>query len=168
MNKPRSFFMTALFVGIFVLPALPARGADTLIADPIGGRGVSSSTHTTDPLIFTMTDQGELVAKAGKVFTEGGRYDNVALPYLLSQPEPIPYPRWAVRQGWEGKLDLALEILPDGTVGRTKVMQSTGFPLLDQAADKAVHGWKFHPAVENGKAVVTCIQIPIFFRLEKG
>ena len=115
---------------------------------------------------LTVTSGGGLMTHAGPVFTAGVE-ENVQLPYLISSTEKIRYPRWALRQGWEGELALALEILKDGSVGRTAVMQSTGHRLLDESALRAIRAWKFHPAVENGKPVVTCIQIPITFELEK-
>lgn len=120
-----------------------------------------------NPFIFTMTGDGNLVTKPGKVFTEGGHYENTDMPYLINYSEPIAYPRWAVRQGWEGRFDIALEILKDGSVGRTKVMRSTGYSVLDQSAEKGVKTWKFHPAMKNGEPIVVCIQIPVLFQLEK-
>lgn len=114
----------------------------------------------------TVTSQGKLVATPGEVFTEGGDYTGITLPYLISDPVPITYPHWAVRQGWQGKFVIAIEVLTDGTVGRYSVAQSTGHEMLDEVAIKAVKTWKFHPAMEGGVAVVTCVEIPIFFNLE--
>lgn len=127
----------------------------------------SEPAQNGNPFIFKMTSDGGVLAKPGDVFTEGGHYEKMTLPYLLGTPAPIPYPRWAVRQGWEGRFDIALEILKDGSVGRTKVMRSTGYSLLDQAAEKSVKTWTFHPAIENGQPVATCIQMPVLFQIEK-
>lgn len=116
---------------------------------------------------FTMiVGNGQMIAKPGPVFTEGGDYRDIQLPYLISTPEPIAYPRWAVRQGWQGKFSIALEILTDGKVGRFKVMKSTGHKMLDDAATSAVRQWIFHPATKDGKPVLTCIQIPVVFQLD--
>jgi TonB family protein len=112
-----------------------------------------------------VTGNDQLVLKPGPVFTEGGHYEGMQLPYLLSTPKAIQYPRWALRQGWEGELSIAVEILKDGSVGRTKVMKSTGHKMLDEAAVKAVHSWKFHAAVKDGQIVLTCIQIPVRFQI---
>lgn len=111
---------------------------------------------------------GHVIGSPAELFTEGSHGENVVMPHLLSNPDPIVYPRWAVRQGWEGQINIAIEILTDGTVGRTKIMQSTGYRMLDDAAHKAVKSWRFQPAMENGKAVVTCIQIPVRFQLDRG
>lgn len=114
---------------------------------------------------MTVTGSGKMIPKAGPLFTSG-RHEGMELPYLISTPKPVKYPRWALRQGWQGSLEIALEIRPDGTVGRTKVMKSSGHRLLDQAATEGVTTWLFHPAMKDGKAVVTCIQVPVSFQLE--
>lgn len=118
---------------------------------------------------FVRSEAGEeqFVTRPGRIFTEGGNYEGIALPYLISAPKPVVYPRWAVRQGWQGRFVIALEVLTDGTVGRYYVMRSTGHRMLDHAALRAVRTWKFHPAVRDGKAVVECVQIPVVFKLDQ-
>jgi len=110
-------------------------------------------------------ENGNLVSSPGPVFTQGGDYTGMTLPELISVPEPIKYPRWAVTQGWEGEFVIAIEVLLDGTVGRYAVMQSTGYNILDEVATSAVKSWKFTPAKANGEAIVTCVEIPVQFRL---
>ena len=104
-------------------------------------------------------------ANVGRLFTTGYHPSNFSLPVLKENPIPIRYPRWAVQEGWQGTLVIAIEVLKSGEVGRWKVMQSTGYSLLDQAATGAIRKWHFHPAMENGKSIVSCIQIPIDFQL---
>ena len=165
-NRIYLYAIFSIFFSLFFLPK--ADSAEPLAADPAAaGTYLTENASQGSPFIFNLTPEGGVLAKAGSVFTESGYYENVTLPYLIEQPEPIHYPRWAVRQGWQGRFDIALEIREDGSVGRTKVMKSTGYEILDKAAEKAVHNWKFQPAVENGKPVLTCIQIPIFFQLDQ-
>ncbi len=121
---------------------------------------------STIPFSVTIGANDKLTVKPGQVFTEGGDYRGMILPYLISQPKPISYPRWAIRQGWQGRFVIAIEIRTDGTVGRYKVMKSTGRRILDKVATDAVRSWKFQPAVKNGKIVVTCIEIPVIFELQ--
>lgn len=115
---------------------------------------------------LTVTSDGQFIPTPGPVFTEGDE-PGTELPYLVSKPKPISYPRWAVRQEWQGKLILAVEILPNGRVGRMKVMKSTGYRLLDRTATKAIQQWKFHPATKDGNPVLSCIQVPVEFRLQE-
>jgi protein TonB len=126
--------------------------------------GISEEKASPANFGITVTSDGKTTPQPGPAFSEGDE-TGLTLAYLLSAPQPIRYPRWAVRQGWEGTLTVAVEILPDGKVGRWKVMKSTGYRILDQAAVKAVREWRFHPATEGEKPVLSCIQIPIRFRL---
>ena len=165
MKKTVSIFAWLLFILAAVPAALLAQEAASLESVPTSG--ILAGDKSSDPFGFTVTGDGRLLTRPGPLFTEGGDYEGLKLPYLLSDPKPIPYPRWAMRQGWEGRFSLAIEVLPSGSVGRTKVMESTGHRLLDRVAESAVRSWQFHPAVKNGRPVVTCIQIPIVFQLDK-
>lgn len=155
--------LTSLFLACVFLTPLYA--VDQISLEP--GAGIPSSDSMLQAFSLIVTGDGQLTVKPGAVFTEGEGDRGMMLPYLVSHPKSILYPRWAVRQGWQGKLVLALEILTSGNVGRYQVMQSTGHRMLDEEALTAVKTWKFHPAMQNSKPVLTCIQIPISFELEK-
>lgn len=125
----------------------------------------NSASENQGNLSFTFLGNGKIVSYPGTVFTTGDEGPNFELPYLVSYPKQISYPMWAIHQGWEGKLVLAVEILQNGSVGRTAVMESTGRKILDEAATHSIQTWKFHPAMKNGQPALTCIQIPIVFQL---
>ena len=168
LKRTLSFF----FIGILFsftafaqerIPIAPKAGEPVFLKNETPAdftQGLSPVAH------LTVSNPGRLRVRTGKVFTEGGEYNGITLPHLVSMPRAISYPRWAVRQGWQGELVLALEILENGLVGRFSVMKSTGYSLLDKAAIKAVQDWKFSPAIKDGKPLVTCIQIPILFQLQ--
>jgi len=118
------------------------------------------------PFEFSLNRGAWSNAKPGTLFTTGYHPGDFTLPSLREAPEPFRYPRWAVQEGWEGTFVIAVEVLPNGQVGRWKVMQSTGYSLLDETATGAVRKWHFHPATEMGRAVVSCIEIPIHFTLQ--
>ena len=117
---------------------------------------------------FIVQGDGTLVTKPGNLFSEGAYAANFNLPYLISTPKPITYPRWAIRQGWQGKFVLAIEVLKDGSVGRVQIMQSTGHQHLDKTTEDAVKSWHFQPAMQDGKPVVECVQVPVYFQLDKS
>lgn len=151
-----------MFIGLIFNVAAFAQ--ERLVIEPKAGEPAFLKNEAARNLTFS--DPGLLRVKTGLVFTEGGDYNGITLPHLISTPRAISYPRWAVRQGWQGELILALEILSEGSVGRFSVMKSTGHKLLDQAAIQGVKGWKFSPAIKDGKPLTTCIQIPILFQLQ--
>jgi protein TonB len=60
---------------------------------------------------------------------------------------------------------LDIEMLADGTVGDIKIAKSSGYPVLDQAAQKAVKKWRHIPVQSNGAAVTRRANLPIRFQL---
>jgi len=84
---------------------------------------------------------------------------------LNSANRPPCYPGVARRRGWQGRVLLDVEVLVDGTVGRVAVAHSSGRRVLDDAATKAVRGWRFTPATRSGLAVATRVGVRIVFSL---
>jgi periplasmic protein TonB len=87
---------------------------------------------------------------------------------------PIVYPDYppqSKRLGEEGTTVLRMWILEDGKVGKAEVLQSSGFPRLDEAAVKqALRAWKFMPGTENGKPVAMQLDLKVKWQIkvEKG
>jgi protein TonB len=78
---------------------------------------------------------------------------------------PPDYPRAARKRGLEGTVVLSLLIGADGSVQDVSVERSSGYPLLDQSAVKAISRWHFHPATQGGKAISWNYLQPIKFSL---
>ena len=154
----------SILLVVFALFTFNARAAEKMAMD--APALFNSESAASGDFTMIVSGNGKIVAKPKAIFTTGGHYEGTALPYLISTPKSILYPRWAVRQGWKGKLVLAIEVFENGTVGKYKVMQSTGYKMLDEAAIKAVQTWVFSPALKDGKAFHTCVQIPILFDLQ--
>ncbi len=89
----------------------------------------------------------------------------VARPRYDRNPKP-PYPRIARRRGYEGVVVLKVEILPDGRVGEILVKKSSGYPVLDRSALKAVRQWRFVPAKRGGDPIRMWAEVPVRFELE--
>ena len=64
----------------------------------------------------------------------------------------------------EGVVILEAVIDADGSVTSVKVLRS--IPLLDDAAVKAVRGWRFTPARLNGQAVPVVMTVTVNFTLQ--
>lgn len=162
MKKMSWFSLFAVLI-LFVSPVLAQEGM--LVEN------VSSFQAPSDALAHSfgviVTSRGKLTIKPGPVFTEGIEEPGTVLPYLLSDPKPIAYPKQAIAQGWQGKIVIAIEVLADGSVGSYQIMNSTGREILDETAVQAVRSWSFHPAVKaSGEPFRTCVQIPITFQLQ--
>jgi protein TonB len=61
---------------------------------------------------------------------------------------------------------LDIELLADGTVGEVKVVASSGYPLLDEAAEKVVKTWRHVPVKRNGVPVTRRANLPVRFQLD--
>jgi periplasmic protein TonB len=81
----------------------------------------------------------------------------------LSQPE---YPPSSRRAGEAGTVVLQIYVLENGRVGDAKVLTSSGFPKLDEAALREVkRSWRLQPGTENGKPVAMWGQFAVTFKL---
>ena len=90
----------------------------------------------------------------------------VTIPILIHEVKP-QYPMGARKAGIEGISQLKIQVLPDGTVGETQLVKSTGDSSLDEAAQKAVKQWKFKPGLSGGKAVPVWMTLSVKFELIK-
>lgn len=86
-------------------------------------------------------------------------------PRFRSQPVPPAYPRRARRLGQEGVVLVQARLNTDGNVLEVRLASSSGFKLLDEAAMKAVRKWEFVPARQQGKYVMSWVQVPVKFIL---
>jgi len=83
----------------------------------------------------------------------------------LARNRPPPYPEVARRRRQEGRVVLRVMVSDTGTPGAVAVQQSSGYPLLDHAAEEAVQNWRFAPARRGGSAVAGIAEVPFNFRL---
>jgi protein TonB len=89
---------------------------------------------------------------------------NGAAAYL-NNPPPA-YPKAAQRQGLQGRVLLRVQVLANGHVGTLEVKQSSGKPVLDEAALAAVRNWIFTPSKRGTTPIDGWTQVPIEFRME--
>jgi protein TonB len=78
---------------------------------------------------------------------------------------PISYPERARKRNQEGTVVVHALIGPDGKPIEVTVAQSSGHPLLDEAAQEAIANCAFVPQKVGGRAVRAIVEIPIPFKL---
>ena len=109
-----------------------------------------------------------VVAKAGAA-SAPGRADAIEPPYFnvayLNNPRPA-YPPIARRLGLEGLVVLRVQVSAGGAPEQVAVAQTSGAPMLDDAAQKAVQGWTFVPARRGDTPVAHVVEVPIRFQLK--
>lgn len=63
------------------------------------------------------------------------------------------YPHADLQAGHQGTVTLDFLVDPDGKVGDSKVVKSSGYATMDEAARTAIAQCTFNPATQDGKPV---------------
>ncbi len=83
----------------------------------------------------------------------------------LNNPAPS-YPALSRRLGEQGKVVIRVLIGKDGMPQQGNIDQSSGYSRLDQAALRAVMGWRYVPGQRNGLAQDMWFNVPVHFALQ--
>ncbi|MEA3133789.1 MAG: periplasmic protein TonB [Gammaproteobacteria bacterium] len=75
------------------------------------------------------------------------------------------YPDASKRANEEGRCIVQVTVAADGKITAETIQTSSGFPRLDEACLKGVHGQRVIPATEDGKPVEKTVSIPIVWKL---
>jgi protein TonB len=78
---------------------------------------------------------------------------------------PPKYPIESLRRKEQGTVLLHLTVGADGSVTDIAIARSSGFERLDNAALRAVRGWRWRPMTRGGQAVAVTGDMPIPFTL---
>jgi periplasmic protein TonB len=84
------------------------------------------------------------------------------IPLECAAPE---YPAGAASVSEQGRVQLELAIDSSGRVESARVLHSSGFPRLDEAAQSCVRRWRFQPAQRDGVAITWRLEHTIVFRI---
>jgi TonB family protein len=164
---------TARAITIAEKAALPVEARPTREGDPIPVRpGEQAKGNDSGG-----SGQGEGVQGTGQGSGEGGFGiglgqgqggfgwgRSLSSPRYAQNPKPV-YPPEARAKGYQGKVLLRVEVLPNGQVGQIAVKKTSGYEALDQSALAAVKQWRFIPARKGEVAVPVWVIIPIKFQL---
>ncbi len=81
----------------------------------------------------------------------------------------LHYPDSARSRGEEGRSVVQFTVGEQGQILNPHLVRSSGHPLLDEEALRAVHGMPhWHPGLLKGKPVAVIFTLPISFQLEGG
>ena len=75
------------------------------------------------------------------------------------------YPDASKRANEEGRCIVSITVAADGRITNESIQTSSGFPRLDEACLKGVHGQRMKPATEDGKPIEKTVSIPIVWKL---
>jgi len=113
---------------------------------------VSAQTPEPPPVVIGEPDRGDYVVSQA---------DYMKRPALR-------YPQLAQKQRQRGTVLLRVTVGLDGHPQQVRVERSSGYPLLDRAAQDAVRDALFRPFVVGGSARVAEVIVPIEFLLRAG
>ena len=83
-----------------------------------------------------------------------------------SEKNPHPtYPLIARKKGWEGRVVLQTDVDKQGNVKFIRILESSGFKVLDDISIETLKTWKFKPAKLGNKFVDDIVDIPVKFVL---
>lgn len=86
----------------------------------------------------------------------------------LHNPAPV-YPAMSRKLGEQGVVKLRILVSAEGIALSMEIVESSGHERLDNAALRAVRGWRFVPARQDGRAISAYAIVPIEFeRLRAG
>jgi TonB family protein len=84
-------------------------------------------------------------------------------PKATASPQPT-FPEAARAAGHHGTVMLSGMLGSDGSFGEVSIKQSSGSPILDQAALDGVKAWRFTPALDGaGRPMAMRINVPVEF-----
>jgi protein TonB len=91
----------------------------------------------------------------------------VSIPATYAAGNRKPeYPALSRRFEEQGTVVVRVFVKADGTAGTVEIKSSSGFPLLDASAQRAVQTWRFNPATSDGKPIAEWYQVAIPFTLQ--
>ncbi len=95
---------------------------------------------------------------------EGKQGGDKITPLAIDQPRS--YPLEARSKGWEGTVKLEALLNKNGRIESIKLLQSSGYKILDDTAIRMVKKWRYQPVVKDGVPIDWTLRITIPFKLE--
>lgn len=123
--------------------------------DIAGGDG---STPSGKPMLASLGSGGGAAQEKG---VGDGGYVSALRRIRDEVMRNVTYPERARRMGWEGKVIISFVLHEDGTVHDTRILQSSGVTVLDEAAKEALRKSVIDSQIARRVQVV----LPIEYRL---
>jgi len=142
----------------------PIIGADTIHSTNTATVNQPTITAT----INATTSNVESTPLIAPVSNQPNAIDNEQVPIFdaayLNNPQPN-YPLLAKKRQQQGMVLLRVKVSIDGKSEAVELNKSSGFELLDEAAQNAVKTWRFVPAKKGNDVVSAWVIVPIIFKL---
>ena len=138
----------------------PAVNGD--VSGPLPNQGI-----VTQPGLPVSTVTGSVTANATSAAVEqtvpSSPADYMTARFAGKTPKAIR-PALAKKRRLVGEVIVRGLLLADGRLTELSVYQSSGYPVLDEAAVAQAQAWQYQPARVDGRKVSHWVQIPVNFR----
>jgi len=129
------------------------------------GHEAAATTQTVEELQAT-EEPHDMSSNNTTVASAAAQLPLILEPRFQRPPTPPKYPRQAKLRNQEGTVLLQALVDAHGQTEQVRIVQSSGYHLLDYAAEKAVSRWEFVPANHNGATAQAWVQVPVRFALK--
>jgi protein TonB len=85
-----------------------------------------------------------------------------------SRPTPVVYPRDSQARGEEGTVVLGVDIADSGQPRRIRLLKSSGYADLDNAAMETAFNWHYLPALRGGDTAEDWATVQIKYALPQS
>jgi len=123
-------------------------------AREVGGR-------YNDAIIVQMERE---LAAAREAYARETSIVSVAALNRTRMVDPV-YPESAMKRGIEGWIELTFTVQTNGSVNDVEVRNASPAGVFDDAAIRAVRGWRFEPAMHNGEKIAQRAMVRLRFAL---
>ena len=109
------------------------------------------------------------IASATQASKSIGIHNNIPMyaePRYRTTPQSPDYPMQARRRGQQGNVVLYVLVEANGRTSEVSIKRSSGFSVLDQAAERAVAKWQIIPYELNGVPQRAFYQVLVKFELK--
>lgn len=120
--------------------------------------------HTEEAPRITIGGGG---AETNAIITAAGPFITPATVDSTYHNRNPYYPDAAVSRAEEGPVTVLIHVSTGGLATGVDILESSGFPLLDQAAVDAARSWHFLPAVKDGQPVPFDLPFRMVFQLDR-
>jgi len=141
----------------------PSRAATNTAAASAASPGEAAPPRRPAPAARVRTPRAQPSGIAAAHRTPSGTAPEV--PPQLRDNRPPDYPLEALRQRFEGTVLLRVHVAANGRVAEVEILDSSGHPILDAAAVRAIRSWRFAPATRGGRPVAATVRQPVRFSL---
>jgi periplasmic protein TonB len=83
----------------------------------------------------------------------------------VGHTQAVKYPMDAQRAGEEGTVAIKVFVGANGKIRAVRMLKSSGFDRLDNAALESVLAWEFKPATQDGKPVSGWVTVQLVYKV---